>query len=114
MANTQSAKKRARQTIRRTTRNTAVKGAVKSAIRKAREAVESRNATAPDEVKNAISILAKAGNKGIFHRRAVARKVSRLMAKAASIAKTPAPVADVATSKTKAKAKLKTTSKAKR
>jgi small subunit ribosomal protein S20 len=118
MANTQSAKKRARQTIRRTLRNTAIKGAVKTALRKAREAVETKSTSAAQDVKSAISVLAKAGNKGALHHRAVARKVSRLMARAAQLAKAPAPeAAVVAKAKTKSgasKTKAKTATKAKR
>jgi small subunit ribosomal protein S20 len=111
MANTQSAKKRARQTLRRTARNEAVRSAVKTAIRKAREALSSPSAETPAAVKSAVSVIAKAGNKGIYHHRAVARKVSRLMAKAAQIAK--APVEAVAAGASKAKAKSKTASKSK-
>jgi small subunit ribosomal protein S20 len=104
MANTQSAKKRARQTIRRTIRNEAVRNSVKTAIRKAREAIDSQNGTSLETLKATVSVIAKAGNKGVLHHRAVARKVSRLMSRAAKIAKAPAaPVAAAKATKSKAK-----------
>ncbi len=105
MANTQSAKKRARQTLRRTARNESVRSAVKTAIRNAREALSSPNTDTQAAIRSAVSVIAKAGNKGVIHHRAVARKVSRLMAKAAQIAK--APVVDTAAVASKAKSKAK-------
>jgi small subunit ribosomal protein S20 len=84
MANTKSAKKRARQTPKRTTRNTQVKGSVKTALRAAREAITGNSADLKTKLSKAMSVVSKAGNKGILHKKTVARKISRLMKQAAS------------------------------
>ncbi len=108
MANTKSAKKRARQTIRRTERNTKVRNSVKTAIRNAREAIETGSADVQNAVKVALSSLAKAANKNVLHSNNAGRKISRLMKKmssAATQAPKPAAKAKKASSKkTSAKA----------
>lgn len=85
MANTKSAKKRARQTIRRTARNFTVRSELKTAIRTAREAFQTKGGDVATSVKDAVSTLAKAANKGIVHPRNAARRISRLMSKAAKL-----------------------------
>jgi len=87
MANTKSAKKRARQTIRRTARNFTVRSEVKTAVRNAREAIQEKSGELKTAVTNAVSTLAKAANKGILHPRAASRRISRLMAKASTLQK---------------------------
>ena len=86
MANTQSAKKRARQTPKRTLRNTAIKASVRTVSKAARTQIAEAPKTATASVRLAVSKLAKAGKKGVVHRRNAARKISRLM-KAAAKAK---------------------------
>lgn len=111
MANTKSAKKRARQTIRRSTRNTMARSQVKTAIKTARNALETNAADYKDSVQAAVSRLQKAANKGIIHHRNAARKISRLMSKASTL-KTLVSNAVVATkAKAKTKAKATTTKK---
>lgn len=92
MANTLSAKKRSRQTPRRTARNYQVRSKVRTAVTAARVGLFTKDAKVPALLKDAISALAKAANKGTLHKRNAARRISRLM-KAAAAAKTTAPAA---------------------
>jgi small subunit ribosomal protein S20 len=81
MANHPSADKRNRQRIKRTARNRAVKGAVRTTLNKARIAVaEGDKKTAASKVKSATQKVARAASKGVLHRRAASRMVSRLEA----------------------------------
>jgi len=78
MANTKSAKKRARQAPGRRVRNASIRSAVRSAVRSAREAITSKDKNVVDLLKDAISALSKAANKGTIHKRNAARRISRL------------------------------------
>jgi small subunit ribosomal protein S20 len=67
---------------RRLTRNKATRSQVKTEITKAENMIAAGNLeTAKAEVKKAIQILDKEGNKGIVHPNSVARRKSRLMKK---------------------------------
>lgn len=103
MANTKSAKKRARQTPKKTAINTAIRSRVRRALSGAREALAEKNKDSADLLKTAISQLSKAANKGVIHKRNASRRIARLM-KAST--KTVADVVVKAkTTKTKAKSK---------
>lgn len=78
MANHKSAKKRARQTIKKTARNTQVRSKFRTAIRKAKEAAAAGGDAVTTSLSAAISQIQKAANKGVIHRNAAARKISRL------------------------------------
>ncbi|MBI5494030.1 MAG: 30S ribosomal protein S20 [Deltaproteobacteria bacterium] len=78
MAYHKSAEKRHRQTTKRNARNTTLKSEVRSAIKAARAAAEADPATAAAAIKLAQVELARAGTKGVFHKRAVARRIGRL------------------------------------
>jgi small subunit ribosomal protein S20 len=79
VANTKSAEKRNRQSQRRQARNSAVKSTVRTAVKKAREAMSGNDpAQAKSAVVQATRTLAKAGSKGVMHKRAVSRRLSRL------------------------------------
>jgi small subunit ribosomal protein S20 len=84
MANTKSAKKRARQTVKRTARNTTIRSQVKTAIRAARESIHAESAEAQGKVTKAVSIVAKAAKRGTIHKRNAARRISRLMKRASA------------------------------
>ena len=71
MANIKSAKKRILVTETKAARNKAIKSGVKTAIKKVEAAAEAA-------LKDATSVIASAGSKGIFHKNNAARKVSRL------------------------------------
>jgi small subunit ribosomal protein S20 len=79
MANTKSAKKATRQATRRTAVNKARRTRLRSSVRKVEEAIASGNkAAAAAALKEAEPIIARSAQKGVAHRRAASRKVSRL------------------------------------
>jgi small subunit ribosomal protein S20 len=88
MANTKSAKKAARQIARRTVVNKSRRSRVRSALRKVEEALaagdRSQALTAMTEAEPA---LIRAAQKGIVHRNAARRKVSRLAQRIAKLGK---------------------------
>jgi small subunit ribosomal protein S20 len=79
MANTNSAKKAARQTNRRTEVNKARRTRLSSSVRKVEEAIASgdKNAAAA-ALKAAEPVIVRTGQVGVVHRKAASRKVSRL------------------------------------
>ncbi|BDG05902.1 30S ribosomal protein S20 [Anaeromyxobacter oryzae] len=90
MANTASSEKRNRQTQKRRARNVQVRTGVKSAVKKVRELVAKGDAAgAKEALKAAEKAIGKAASKGVVHKNAASRKISRL---ARSVAK-PAPAA---------------------
>jgi len=79
LANIKSAKKRISVIETRTARNKAIKSKVKTAIKKVDVAVAANDAeAAKTALRAAIIEITKAGSKGVFHKKTVARKVSRL------------------------------------
>lgn len=82
MANTSSAKKAARKAVYRTTVNKNRRSRVRTYVRKAEEALEAGDkAAASAAIKAVEPELARAAQKGILHKNAAARKVSRLNAR---------------------------------
>ncbi len=88
MANTKSAKKAARQIARRTAINKSRRSRVRSAVRKVEEAIaagdRARALTAMAEAEPAII---RGAQKGVVHRNAAQRKVSRLAHRIANLGK---------------------------
>lgn len=79
MANTKSAKKAVRQITRRTAANRARRSNMRTFVRKVEEAIASGNKDAAQAaLKDAEPVMARTAQKGILHRRAASRKVSRL------------------------------------
>lgn len=79
MANTASAEKRNRQAQKRRARNVQVRTGVKSAVKKVREAVDKGDPTAARAALHAAErSLDKASAKGVLHRNAASRRISRL------------------------------------
>lgn len=79
MANHKSAKKRALQNEVRRLRNRSVKTEIKGIVKGVRNVAEGDDkAQAPAQLKLAQSSIDKAAKKGVYHRKAAARKVSRL------------------------------------
>ncbi len=79
MANIKSAKKRILVSETRAARNKAIRSGVKTAMKKVEAAVAAGDkAAAQTELTAAISTIAKAETKGVYHKNNVARKVSRL------------------------------------
>ena len=79
MANTASADKRNRQAQNRRARNVQVRTSVKSAVKKVREALARGDAAAAKAaLPGAEKALSTATSKGVMHRNAAARRISRL------------------------------------
>ena len=91
MANTASAVKRYKQAVKRNARNTAIRSKVKTVTKKAREALALGKKEASAElIRAAQSSIAGAAAKGVFHRRAASRRISRLAKKLAATTANPA------------------------
>jgi small subunit ribosomal protein S20 len=79
LANTRSAEKRNRQAQKRRLRNVQVRTGVKGAVKKVREAIAHGDlAAARQALHQAERAIDKASSKGVLHRRAASRKISRL------------------------------------
>ncbi len=79
MANTPQSKKRARQTARRYAVNKARRSRIRTFLRNVEEAIASGNAeTAVAALRAAQPELMRGVSKGILHKNAAARKMSRL------------------------------------
>lgn len=88
MANTKSAKKAARQIARRTVINKSRRTRARSAIRKVEEALAAGDQSqARAAMAEAEPALIRAAQKGIVHRNAARRKVSRLSQRIAKLEK---------------------------
>lgn len=86
MANTKSAKKAARQAVRRTKVNKARVTRARNAARSVEEAIASGDKkAAAAALKAAEPLLARSAQKGVLHKKAASRKVSRLTARVKAI-----------------------------
>jgi small subunit ribosomal protein S20 len=87
MANTSSAKKAARKMVRRTEINKSRRSRLKAYVRKVEEALASGDkVAAKGALAAAEPILMRTAQKGVLHKRAAARKVSRLAARVRALA----------------------------
>jgi small subunit ribosomal protein S20 len=81
VANHPSAEKRNRQRITRTVRNRAVESAVRTHVKRVRTAVAAKDKEAAKKaLAIAVSELDKSASKGVAHRKAASRTISRLSA----------------------------------
>jgi len=88
MANTKSAKKAARKIVRRTEVNRARRSRMRSVVRGVEEAIHRGDkAAALASLKAAEPEIMRAAQKGVVHRRAASRKVSRLTRQIAKLKK---------------------------
>ena len=79
MANIKSAKKRVLVSRAYAERNKSVRSAVKTAIKKVEAAVKAGDkAAAAETLKASVSVIEKAGTKGVYHKNTASRKVARL------------------------------------
>ncbi len=79
MPNNLNAAKRQRQSLSRRMRNRTVKSSVKTAVKAFETAVKSKDKNLADEkLKLSIKMLDTAAGKGVFHKKTVARKKSRM------------------------------------
>lgn len=82
MANTKSAAKRARQNEKRRILNRQVKSRFRNAVRRAERLMATGDAEqAQEAVRQAISMIDRAAQKGVIHENQAARHKSRLMAR---------------------------------
>ena len=87
MANIKSAKKRILVNETKAARNKAIKSKVKTTVKKVEAAVAAKDAeTAKTALRAAIVEISKAGTKGVYHKKTVSRKISRLSKAVSSIA----------------------------
>lgn len=87
MANTKSAQKAARQTLRRTEVNKSRRSEMRTFVRKVEEALAAKDAAAAaSALGEAQPRLARAAQKGIVHKNAAARKISRLAKRVKALA----------------------------
>ena len=73
-----SAAKRHKQGLKRKVRNRRVRSTVKTATKEVRAALSGDASKAGEVLREASSVIARAGSKGVLHKKTVARKVSRL------------------------------------
>ena len=79
MANIKSAKKRILVNQTKAARNKSIKSKVKTAIKKVDVAVQDKDVDAAKAaLQVAITEISKAGSKGVYHKKTVSRKISRL------------------------------------
>ena len=100
MANIKSAKKRILVNETKAARNKAIKSKVKTCVKKVETAIANKDAeaaaaaavaakdaeTAKTALRAAIVEISKAGTKGVYHKKTVSRKISRLSKAVSSIA----------------------------
>ncbi len=88
MANIKSQIKRLRQNEKRRLRNRIYRGRARTMVKRARQAIESGELeSARQALRQAVSALDKAAEKGILHKNNVARRKSRLMRRLAALEK---------------------------
>lgn len=86
MANTKSAKKMVRKIERRTQRNRDQRSRMRTFIRRVDEAVMAGDKPAAETALRAAQpAIARAGQKGLMHKRAASRKISRLAKRVSAI-----------------------------
>ncbi len=86
MANTSSAKKMVRKIERRTARNRDQRSKMRTFIRRVEEAIENGDKGAAEgALRAAQPMIARAGRKGLMHKKTASRKVSRLAKRVSAI-----------------------------
>jgi small subunit ribosomal protein S20 len=86
MANTKSAQKAVRKIERRTAVNKMRRSQMRTYVRRVEAALEAKDAAgAAEALKSAEPLLARAAQKGIVHRNAASRKISRLTKRVKSL-----------------------------
>jgi small subunit ribosomal protein S20 len=79
LGKSKSAAKRHRQSLKRRIRNRHIRSTVKSAVKEVRAVLSEGDAAGTGEaLSKAVSTIARAGSKGVLHKKTVARKVARL------------------------------------
>ena len=87
MANTKSAQKAVRKIARRTAVNKMRRSQMRTYVRQVEAALDAKNASAAAEAsRSAEPLLARAAQKGIVHKNAASRKISRLTKRVKALA----------------------------
>ncbi|WP_419757478.1 30S ribosomal protein S20 [Acidisoma sp.] len=87
MANTDSARKRIRQTAKRTARNVARRTRMRHVIKSVETAIASGDKdVAQAALRAAQPLLQRAANKGVAHQNTISRKISRMSSRIKAIA----------------------------
>lgn len=106
MATHKSAEKRARQAVKRNARNTQTVGAVRTLERKLRTAIGANDKAASTTLMNDyMSLMAKAGTKGVVHAKTASRKIGRLAARVSKLGQAAAATTAAKTPKSKSATK---------
>jgi small subunit ribosomal protein S20 len=85
MANIQSSEKKNRQRIKREARNAGQKSAMRTAVKKLRAAIAAKDSKQTEALlKDATSLIARLGGRGVIKPRTASREVSRLTVAARS------------------------------
>lgn len=82
MPNIKSQKERMRLSAKQTARNKSARSALRTTIKKANASIVANAENKDDMVKTAQVALAKAGGKGLVHRKTASRKISRMAKRA--------------------------------
>lgn len=79
MGKSKSAAKRHKQSLKKRIRNRHIRSTVRTAVKEVRTAVaEGAVSEIGETLSKAVSTIARAGSKGVLHKKTVARKVARL------------------------------------
>ncbi len=79
MGQLKSGVKRHKQSLKKRIRNRHIRSTVKTAVKDVRAAIDERAVEkAGEALSEAVSVIQRAGSKGVLHRKTVARKVARL------------------------------------
>lgn len=70
--------KRHKQSLKRRIRNRHVRSTVKTIVRQVREGIEEGTGKGAELLDKAASVIARAGSKGVIHKKTASRKISRL------------------------------------
>lgn len=78
MAKLASAMKRHKQSLKRRIRNRHVRSTVKTIVKQVQEGIAEGTGKSQDLLSKAASVIARAGSKGVIHKKTASRKISRL------------------------------------
>ncbi len=70
--------KRHKQSLKRRIRNRHVRSTVKTIVKQVREGIEEGTEKSAELLNKAASVIARAGSKGVIHKKTASRKISRL------------------------------------
>ena len=87
MANSEQARKRARQAVKNRSHNASLRTALRTAVKKVLKAVEAGDKAAAQTVyRDSVKVMDRIADKGVYHKNKAARHKSRLSAKIKALA----------------------------